>query len=73
MEQNTSQECMLGMDDVYKKQVEAYVDGELSLQQEKRMRETMKHFPQLRAYANKIRHQRAFLKLWWAENKNMLH
>jgi len=61
------------MDSEYKLQVEAFVDGELSLEQQQRMRETFKEFPELLEYKFKIEKQRKMLGQWWEKNKNEHH
>lgn len=50
------------MNDTYKKQIEAYIDNEISPEQTQRMRETMQSFPDLEDYAHKLEHQKRILK-----------
>lgn len=64
---------MFGMDDIYKKQVEAYVDGEVSPEERQRMKETLDAFPELKAYARKVEAQKSLLKKWWDSNKKVHH
>ena len=61
------------MDDTYKRQVEAFIDDELTPDQERRMKETLPHFQELADYAYKIQKQKDLLKKWWTEDKKSLH
>jgi len=57
----------------YRKQVEAYVDGEMSAAQAQRMKETIKSFPELEDYAHKLEKQKDMLRQWWDNSRNKHH
>lgn len=61
------------MDDIYKKDIEAYVDKELDSSKNDRMEETIKSFPTLEEYENKVRKQNELLKKWWDSDKKNYH
>ena len=61
------------MDDVYKKEIEAYVDGELAPEKRDRVEETMKSFPTLDDYAEKVKKQNELLIKWWENDKKNYH
>ncbi len=58
------------MHEQYKKEVEAYVDGEMNAEQSKRFEETLDVFPVLKNYLYKIQNQKSFLKQWWKTQKH---
>jgi len=61
------------MNDLYKKQTEAYVDNEMSSEQKQRIEETLKVFPTLNEYAQKVQNQNELLKRWWKDNQKNRH
>jgi hypothetical protein len=61
------------MNDTYKKQIEAYVDNEITSEHKQKMSETIRHFPTMDNYAKKIEAQNGLLKLWWEKNKKNRH
>ena len=64
---------MIGMDDIYKKYIEAYIDEELDTENEERARETISVYPTLQEYEEKVRKQNDLLKQWWASEKKDHH
>ncbi len=61
------------MDEIYKTQIEAYVDNELDDEQRQKLEETMMNYPALQDYADKMFKQKAILKSWWELNKKNHH
>lgn len=61
---------MKDMHDNYKKQVEAYIDGELDDDQSKRVQETIHCFPVLQAYFRQLQCQKKLLNDWWASQRH---
>lgn len=59
-----------GMDDKYKQEVESYIDGEMDEDASKRFEETLKQFPALQDYYNKIVRQKELVKQWWGTKKH---
>lgn len=61
------------MDYIYKKDIEALVDNELSEDATTRLKETIKAFPALQEYHRKLLRQKQLLKGWWILDKKKHH
>jgi len=58
------------MNEKYKQQIELYSDGEMNKDEESRFAETLRSFPDLQDYLNKIENQKELLKQWWNSQKH---
>ncbi len=58
------------MDTRYKKDIEAYADGEMDYKQSKNYKETLDEFPVLQDYLRKLDHQKKLLRRWWVDQKH---
>jgi UDP-N-acetylmuramyl tripeptide synthase len=58
------------MHDKYKQEVEAYSDGEMDKNMMERYEETLKSFPVLQDYLEKLERQKEILQQWWNDQKH---